>query len=116
MRKPRVSDILLTLCLSCAPKKTTAQIAVLEQAFAEAGLPVRLRGQECLNACSQPQALALQGAGRATYVFHAVDPEADIDDILATVRTYLAAERGWITDATACGRLRLCLRARIAAV
>lgn len=111
-----MSDILLTLCRSCAPEAFAAQLAALERAFAEAGLPVRLRGQDCLNACSQPQAMALQGAGRATYVFHALDPDMDIDDILATVRVYLAAERGWITNAQACGRLRLCLRARIAAV
>lgn len=111
-----MSDILLTLCRSCAPETAGAQLAALDRAFAEAGLPVSLRGQACLNACSRPQAMALQGAGRATYVFHAVDPETDIDDILGTVRTYLAAEQGWITDAAACGRLRLCLRARIAAV
>ncbi|TNF19409.1 MAG: DUF1636 domain-containing protein [Rhodobacteraceae bacterium] len=110
-----MSDILLTLCRSCAPETVPAQLSALESAFVKAGLPVRLRGQECLNSCARPQAMALQGAGRATYVFHAVDPAADIDDIVATVRTYLAAEQGWITDAMACGRLRLCLRARIAA-
>lgn len=109
-------DATLTLCELCAPETAEAQLAGLQAALADAGLDVAVRGQACLNSCAKPQALALQGVGRASYVFHDIAPDDDMADILGTVRAYLAAEGGWIADATACGRLRLCLRARLAAL
>lgn len=108
-------DATLTLCELCAPDRVEAELASLQAAVSGAGLDVEVRGQACLNCCAQPQSLALQGPGRATYVFHGVAPGKDVGDILGTLRAYLAARDGWIEDATACGRLRLCLRARVAA-
>lgn len=81
----------------------------------DAGLAgaVAVRGQECLNCCAAPVALGIQGAGRASYVFAGVVPETDAGDLVATLRAYLAAPRGWIADARPCGRLRSLLRARL---
>lgn len=69
-----------------------------------------------MNGCSEPVSLALQGTGRATYFFGGVDPQSDVQDIVATIHAYLAADRGWIEDATSCGRLRFCLKGRVPAL
>ncbi|MDN3721950.1 DUF1636 family protein [Roseibium salinum] len=71
---------------------------------------------DCMGACEQPISLALQGEGRATYLFAGLSIPDDIEDIVATGRTYLDAENGWIEDARPCGRLRFCLRARVPAL
>lgn len=111
-----MSDAVLTLCRLCKPDALDHQVEALRAALVQAGLDVEVRGQDCLNACPKPQAMALQGSGRAVYVFDGVDPEADRDDILATLHSYLAARDGWIEDAETCGRLRFCLRSRVAAM
>ena len=111
-----MSDAVLTLCRLCKPDALDRQTEDLRAALAGAGLDVEVRGQDCLNACPKSQAVAVQGRGRAVYVFDGVDPDADRDDILATLRAYLAARGGWIENAEACGRLRFCLRSRVAAL
>lgn len=70
----------------------------------------------CMGACCDPTPLAIQGAGKATYLFAGLDPKTDAGDIIATCRTYLDAPSGWIEDARTCGRLRHCLRARVPAL
>lgn len=76
---------------------------------------LKVSSVECMGACDTPLALALQGTQRATYLFAGIDVKSDKDDIVATCRTYLDSPAGWIEDARPCGRLRLCLRARIPA-
>ena len=85
----------LHVCANCPGSGWDRLRAALE----DAGLPVALQPTGCMNGCAEPVALALQGADRATYFFTGVDPEADVADILATVETYLAADKGWIADA-----------------
>lgn len=70
----------------------------------------------CFSGCSEPVAIALQAEGRGSYVFSGVNVARDADDIAATCRTYLDSPKGWIEDARPCGRLRMCLRARIPAL
>ena len=66
-----------------------------------------------LNLCGRPVGLALQGPGRATCLFHGVDPVRDVQDIAATIRAWNAAPDGWIVNALECGRLRHCLAGRV---
>ena len=80
------------------------------------GDAVDLASADCMGACAEPVSLALQGEGRASYLFSGVSPLEDVADILATCREYLAAPGGWIVDARPCGRLRLCLKGRIPAL
>ncbi|WP_246098718.1 DUF1636 family protein [Paracoccus laeviglucosivorans] len=75
-------------------------------------LPVTLRRAELQADGARPVLLAMQAAGRASYLFHDLTP-ADAADIAATVAAYLDAPDGWIVDARPCGRLRLCLKTRI---
>lgn len=114
-----MTDILLSLCSSCAGERDIeAERAALRAALARAGLSshVALAEHPCFGACEAPVAIAMQGQGRATYVFSDLDPVGDAADIAATCRLYLDSPAGWIEDARDCGRLRLCLRARIPAL
>lgn len=109
------------LCRTCQHEAgATAEAAfnALKKAFENEGLEgnLDLGTVDCMGACEQPVSLAFQGQDRATFVFSGVRFPDDIDDIVATARTYLGAKDGWIEDARSCGRLRFCLRARIPAM
>ncbi len=109
----------LLICKSCSGSRDhAAELLAVQQALKTAGLQdqVTLGDQACFSSCAEPTALALQGQGRASYVFSGVDVVADADDIAATCLTYLSSPNGWIEDARPCGRLRMCLRARIPAL
>ncbi|MGV6847662.1 MAG: DUF1636 family protein [Marinibacterium sp.] len=102
---------ILRVCTGCAE----GSVDLCARLIADARLDrrVAVRGQDCLNCCARPVALALQGEGRITYVFDGLDLGTDGDDVVATLRAYLERSDGAIVDARACGRLRHCLRARI---
>ena len=106
----------ICICNTCAPAASvTVSRLRLMAAIGAAGLndTVSVSTAACLGACQTPSSVALQGQGRATYLFSGVSFDTDIDDLIATCRTYLEAPDGWIEDARPCGRLRSCLRARI---
>ena len=104
----------LHFCQNCGP----LSLGALNEALATAELQdaVHIVERGCMNGCSRPVSMAMQGPGRATYFFNGVDPTADADDIVATLRAYLAAPHGWIEDAQPCGRLRFCLVGRVPAL
>lgn len=110
--------IVLRLCSSCESRDAPEAFHQLESAIAAANLPVPVQmvPQICMNGCSAPISLALQGYGMATYFFNGIDVEADRDDIINTLRAYIDSPSGWIEDATSCGRLRLCLKGRVPAI
>lgn len=101
------------LCSTC--RAGPLPLADLAAALLDAGIDAELRAHPCLNVCAAPVALSLQGRGRATCLFSGVDPEADRDDIIATIRAWQAAPAGWIDDARPCGRLRHRLVGRVPA-
>ena len=115
---PRPPNVVLRICSTCHEAATAKNIEVVTSALETAGFGdiVAVRTQACLNACAEPVAVALQGSGRATYVFAGLTFPSDAADLIATVRRYLDSPAGWIEDARACGRLRHCLRARITAL
>ena len=77
---------------------------------------IEVASVECLGGCEEPASVGLQGQEMATYVFSGVDVATDVDDIVETCRAYMDAPKGWIENATSCGRLRFCLRARVPAL
>ena len=108
------SPVLLHVCAVCLPADRAEELARrLRTTVAATQLPVLVDAGGCLGPCDSPAALALQGEGRASYVFAGVSLPGDLDDVVATCRTYLRSPKGWITDARPCGRLRFCLRTRI---
>ncbi len=112
----------LLICESCqrpdggaSPREDAdAVTAVLQSHGLSEAISVRL--SDCMGGCEHPVSIGLQGAGLASYVFSGVEPQIDIDDIVATCRQYLDSENGWIEDAHPCGRLRTCLRSRLPAL
>ena len=116
MEKP--DTIVLRLCSTCTADGHQGDTDRLEAAIAKAELPVavQLVPQACMNGCSSPVTMALQGQGMATCFFAGVDPAADCDDIVGTLRAYIASPAGWIEDARPCGRLRHCLVGRVPAL
>ena len=112
----------IIVCATCSPPDETDTAVTqglddIANALDEAGLAdhFSIETVDCMGACEEPSALALQGAGRATYLFCGLNPANDAADIAKTCATYLKAEAGWIEDARSCGRLRDCLRARVPA-
>lgn len=108
--------IVLHLCQTCDPDGFAHARDGLQEALDAADLRTDVRAQPCMNACAEPVSLAVQAQGRATYFFAGIDPVLDRADIVATIRAYLASPGGWIEDATACGRLRHCLKGRVPAL
>lgn len=118
MAGKRVDQIRLSVCSSCAGVRDRgAEQRALRQALDRAGLADRvdLGEHACFSSCDTAIALSLQGPRMASYVFSGIDVGADADDIAATCQVYLDSPAGWIEDARPCGRLRLCLHARIPA-
>lgn len=110
------SPVVLHVCACCLPADRAEELVQrLRQAIAAAQLPVLVAASDCLGPCYSPVVLALQGEGRASYVFVGVSLPDDLDDVTATCRTYLQSPGGWIVDARPCGRLRFCLRTRLPA-
>jgi len=73
-----------------------------------------LRRVECMSLCGEPTAVAFRAPGKATYLFAGLHA-GDCDDIHGFAALYSAAPGGWIEDARAAGRLRLCLKGRVPA-
>jgi len=111
------TDLKLLLCATCSTAEYARDRDAAANALDSAGLgdQVMIESVACLGGCEEPASIGLQAPSRASYVFSGVDTVSDASDIAATCRTYLAADKGWIEDARACGRLRFCLRARIPA-
>ena len=103
------------VCTTCAEiggdPKGAALVEDLRGRLAGLG-EFEVRGQECLNVCDKPTALAFRAEGKAAYLFAGVAPE-DGADVEAFARLYADASDGWIEDARSAGRLRFCLVGRI---
>lgn len=108
--------VTLHLCATCDADGFGHARDALQTALDATGLNTDVLGQNCMNACAEPVSLALQSPGRATYFFTGIDPLVDRADIVATICAYVKSTGGWIEDATACGRLRHCLKGRVPAL
>lgn len=107
------AEVVLHVCASCLPAERAEQVVMaLQRALPSTA---RVAASDCLGPCDGPVALALDGEGRASYVFAGVSLPEDLDDLRATCRAYLHCPAGWIEDARPCGRLRFLLRARVPA-
>ena len=94
-------DLHLQICRSCLPVTD------------KAGLNANIISSPCLGVCTPPASLTIQSPNRTTYVFKNVDLKKDQEDLIATCKLYLAADDGWIEDATGCGTFRHLLHAKI---
>lgn len=110
----------ITICSTCDYGENNSAdgfLKLLENSVNHANLSeyFDIQTVECLGACETPITFALQGSGKACFVFSGVNPETDLPDIMSTSQAYLNASKGWIEDARSCGRLRTLLRSRVPA-
>ena len=101
-----MGEVTVTVCTTC--RKTVDGERVqeeprpgfrLHETLQAAELPegVRLRGNECLSACSNGCSLALSGGPeRWTYIYGRLDPEDHLNQILAGIRAYAATSDGLV--------------------
>ncbi len=99
-----MAEVTITVCTTCkrgepedadAPRPGARMFAALDAAELPQG--VRLRGVECLSACSRGCSMALSGGpSRWTYVYGDLDPDTHVPDILTGAAAYAATEDGLV--------------------
>lgn len=65
--------------------------------------------------CDRPCTVAYHGSREASYLFVGIDPEGDIEDLVAFVRQYAVLHDGWRSSVDRSGKLRGTTLARIPA-
>jgi predicted metal-binding protein len=101
-----MGEVTVTVCTTCRKTVDGERVPAeprpglrLHDALQAADLPegVRLRGNECLSACSNGCSLALTGGpDRWTYIYGRLDPDDHLDQILAGIRAYAATADGLV--------------------
>jgi len=98
-----MGDVTVTVCTTCRRADVDPEAprpgSVLLAALTEAGLPegVRIRGTECLSACTRGCSMVLSGGDtRWTYIYGDLSPDDHVDDILAGVAAYAATDDGLV--------------------
>ncbi|KUP92010.1 DUF1636 family protein [Tritonibacter horizontis] len=108
-RNPAADEVVLTVCTTCrregsdpdAPRPGRLLADRLADRLAASGddqpSGVRVRGVECLSACTRSCTLHLAGGpARWSYVYGDLDPDTHLDDILAGAAAYAATEDGFV--------------------
>lgn len=114
----------IKICTSCKHKGTGCRpgyelIDRLRQAIAAAGDAVsdsfEISGVACMAGCDRPCTVAYHATRKATYLFGDIDPETDIDDLVAFARQYAYLHDGWCASVDCPGKLRTSTLARVPA-
>ena len=114
----------ITICTSCRHKGSACRpgyelIERLRCAIAAAGDAVpedfEISGVACMAGCDRPCTVAYHGSRKATYLFGDIDPETDIDDLVAFAQQYAELEDGWCSSVDRPGKLRRSTLARVPA-
>ncbi|MEO0496481.1 MAG: DUF1636 domain-containing protein [Pseudomonadota bacterium] len=114
----------ITVCTSCRHTNQQCRpgydlIERLRQAIADAGDSVtgefEIAGVACMAGCSRPCTVAYHGTQKATYLFGDIDPDEDVDDLIAFAKQYAALEDGWCSSVDRPGKLRKTTLARVPA-
>ncbi|WP_424970611.1 DUF1636 family protein [Dinoroseobacter sp. S76] len=114
----------ITVCTSCKHKGSDCRpgyelIAKLRAAIAAAGDAVsesfEISGVACMAGCDRPCTVAYHGTRKATYLFGDIEPDADIDDLVAFARQYAVLGDGWCSSVDRPGKLRRTTLARVPA-
>lgn len=114
----------ITVCTSCRHKGSTCRpgyqlIDNLRRAIEVAGDAVtedfEISGVACMAGCDRPCTVAYHGTRKATYLFGDIDPDTDIDDLVAFARQYAYLHDGWCSSVDRPGKLRKSTLARVPA-
>lgn len=111
----RSSGHRISVCVSCqhtgsACRPGFALIQKLQQAIADAdglvGDDFEVSGVACMAGCERPCTIAYHASNKATYLFGDIDPDENIDDLLAFAKQYAALDDGWCSATTRPAGLR----------
>ncbi|MEM8871848.1 MAG: DUF1636 domain-containing protein [Pseudomonadota bacterium] len=114
----------ITICTSCRHKGIECRpgyklIERLRQSLAEAGDAIpdafEISGVACMAGCDRPCTVAYHSTKKATYLFGDIDPETDIEDLVAFAKQYACLHDGWCASAGRPGKLRKTTLARVPA-
>jgi predicted metal-binding protein len=89
----------------------------LRAALATAALDAdfEVSGTACMAGCDHPCTVAWRATAKATYLFGDIDPDQDIDDLVAFAHLYQRLEDGWCRAEDRPGKLAEHVLARIPA-
>jgi predicted metal-binding protein len=114
----------ITICTSCRFKGTEckpsyALIVKLRAAIVAADDTVtedfEISGVACMAGCDRPCTVAYHATRKATYLFGDIEPETDIDDLVAFAKQYAVLGDGWCSSVDRLGKLRQTTLARVPA-
>lgn len=114
----------ISICTTCRHKGTECRpgydlIKKLRRAISDAGDAVpdsfEISGVACMAACDRPCTVAYHGTKKATYLFGDIDPDTDIDDLVAFAKHYADLHDGWCSSIDRPGKLRKTTLARVPA-
>ena len=112
------------VCTSCRYRGSTCQpgfdlIRKLQDALKKVvpvvGDDFEVSGIACMAGCSRPCTVAFRANEKATYLFGDIDPDEDIDALVAFAKQYRDLEDGWCSSGERPGKLRRAALARIPA-
>jgi predicted metal-binding protein len=87
----------------------------LKLAVPVVGEEFEVSGIACMAGCSRPCTVAFRASEKATYLFGDIDPDEDIDDLVAFAHQYRELEDGWCSSGQRPGKLKRSALARIPA-
>jgi len=87
----------------------------LKLAVPVVGDDFEISGVACMAGCSRPCTVAFRATEKATYLFGDIDPDTDIDDLVAFAERYRSLEDGWCASGERPGKLRNTALARVPA-
>ncbi|MEL7525767.1 MAG: DUF1636 domain-containing protein [Pseudomonadota bacterium] len=103
------------VCTSCRLNGTQCRpgfelITKLKEALRIAaplvGDDFEVSGIACMAGCSRPCTVAYRANDKATYLFGDIDPDTDIEDLVAFAKQYRELEDGWCNSTQRPGKLR----------
>ncbi|MTI42674.1 putative metal-binding protein [Roseibium hamelinense] len=112
------------VCTTCRQKGSDCRpgyelIAKLQEALKAAEPFVaddfEVSGIACMAGCERPCTVAYRASGKATYLFGDIDPDEDIEVLVAFADQYRQLEDGWCSSTTRPGKLRRTTLARVPA-
>ncbi|MFK7868613.1 MAG: DUF1636 family protein [Roseobacter sp.] len=112
----------ITVCTSCkhtgdACRPGFELIDKLRAAIDMAGDAIsddfEISGVACMAGCDRPCTVAYHGSRKATYLFGDIDPDVDVEDLVAFARQYAHLHDGWCSSVDRPGKLRTSTLARV---
>ena len=97
----------ISICVSCRHKDSECRpgfelIQKLQQAIVASDNALegdfQISGVACMAGCDRPCTVAYHGSKKATYLFGDIDPDENIEDLLAFAIQYATLEDGWCSS------------------